>query len=123
MDDEELVLATTASLLQRLGYSVLTASRPGAALELLKSEREGISLLVTDVVMPDMNGAELAAAARELIPDLRVLFISGYDAGFLEPFDAPNVLQKPFSRELLERAVAKALAGQQARIARQAPSA
>jgi len=123
VDDEELVLATTASLLQRLGYSVLTASRPGAALELLKSEREGISLLVTDVVMPDMNGAELAAAARELIPDLRVLFISGYDAGFLEPFDAPNVLQKPFSRELLERAVARALAGQQARIARQAPSA
>jgi CheY-like chemotaxis protein/anti-sigma regulatory factor (Ser/Thr protein kinase) len=123
VDDEELVLATTASLLKRLGYSVLTANRPVAALELLRRERGNVSLLVTDVVMPDMNGAELAAAARELIPELRVLFISGYDAGFLEPFDARNVLQKPFSREQLERAVGKTLSGYRARAARQAPGA
>ncbi|HEU4582295.1 MAG TPA: ATP-binding protein [Polyangiaceae bacterium] len=123
VDDDELVLATTASLLQRLGYGVLTANGPRAALELLTRERGAFSLLVTDVVMPDMNGAELARAARELVPELKVLFISGYDAGFLEPFDAPNVLQKPFSREQLEQAVAKALASPRSRAARRAPGA
>jgi two-component system, cell cycle sensor histidine kinase and response regulator CckA len=111
VDDEERVLEVTTRLLVRLGYRVVDASRPDVALGLLVQHRDQVSLLLTDVVMPVMNGAELAAAARKLCPTLPVLFMSGYDRGLLEQFEAYDVLQKPFTLEQLGQAVRRALDG------------
>jgi signal transduction histidine kinase/CheY-like chemotaxis protein len=111
VDDEVLVLEVTARLLRRLGYTVSAASRPSDALELLTREGGKVSLLLTDVVMADMNGADLAAAARRVQPDLPVVFMSGYDPGLVAQFETHDVLQKPFSREQLGRAIRAALAG------------
>ena len=110
VDDEERVLEVTTRLLVRLGYRVVEASRPDVALGLLAQHRDQISLLLTDVVMPVMNGAELARAARKLCPALPVLFMSGYDPGFLEQVEAHDVLQKPFTLEQLGQAVTRVLA-------------
>jgi two-component system, cell cycle sensor histidine kinase and response regulator CckA len=109
VDDEVLVLEVTTRLLRRLGYTVSAASRPSDALELLTREGGKVSLLLTDVVMADMNGADLAAAARRVQPDLPVVFMSGYDPGLVAQFEAHDVLQKPFSREQLGRAIRAAL--------------
>jgi CheY-like chemotaxis protein len=107
VDDEETVLEMTGRLLRRLGHEVIEASRPEVALRIL--EAGGISLLITDVVMPEMDGAELCAAARRFQPGLPVLFMSGYDPGLLAPFEAHDVLHKPFTSERLASAVAAAL--------------
>jgi nitrogen-specific signal transduction histidine kinase len=109
VDDEGRVLEVTASLLRRLGYAVLEAQTPAAALGLLEMHVGKIALLLTDVVMPVMNGAELAIAARRIVPDLAVVFMSGYDPGLLEQFETPDVLRKPFSPEQLAAVVATAL--------------
>ncbi|HKO90112.1 MAG TPA: ATP-binding protein [Polyangiaceae bacterium] len=112
VDDEVLVLEVTTRLLRRLGYTVSAASRPSDALELLTREGGKVSLLLTDVVMADMNGADLAAAARRMQPDLPVVFMSGYDPGLVAQFETHDVLHKPFSREQLGRAIKAALSGE-----------
>lgn len=116
VDDEEQVRRLTARLLRRKGYVVLEAEHPQVALRLL-SEEAAIDLLLTDVVMPEMSGVQLAAAARSLLPSLAVLFMSGYEPGLLTDIDARDVLQKPFTPAQLARAVAEALPAQ--RVARQ----
>ncbi len=77
VDDDTDVLATTTMLLRRRGYAVLDAGNAQDALVLLK-ERPAIDLLLTDMVMPDVNGPELARRARTLRPGLPVVFFSGY---------------------------------------------
>ncbi|MEI7743375.1 MAG: PAS domain S-box protein, partial [Chloroflexota bacterium] len=104
VDDEPGVLAVTARLLRELGYTVLEASDPAAALAIAES---GVApdLLLTDIVMPGMNGRELAARLTDRHPDLPVLFMSGYDPetvfgdGLLEP--GLPLLSKPVDRETL----------------------
>jgi CheY-like chemotaxis protein len=109
VDDEGRVLEVTRRLLVRLGYRVLDAARPELALRLLEERQDEVALLLTDLVMPRMNGAELAAAARETRPDLPVLFMSGYDPGLVEQFGTEEILQKPFTLEQLGQAVERAL--------------
>jgi two-component system, cell cycle sensor histidine kinase and response regulator CckA len=110
VDDEARVLEITANLLRRLGYAVLEAQTPETAVGLLTTHAGQISLLLTDVVMPAMNGAELALAARRIDPHLAVVFMSGYDPGLLERFETAEVLRKPFSPEQLAAVVSAALA-------------
>jgi CheY-like chemotaxis protein len=109
VDDEELVRSLTARLLRRLGYHVTEVETPHAALERLRSEGDRFALLLTDVVMPEMSGVELAAQARQLDPGLPVLFMSGYDPGLLGGIEAPSLLQKPFTPAQLAEAVERAL--------------
>ena len=94
-------------------YRVLSARHGEEALELCREHGEAIDLLLTDSVMPAMAGAELAARALELIPSLRVLYMSGYiDDEHVRPGTnppAPALLQKPFGRDALLRHVARAL--------------
>ena len=83
--------------LQRVGYEVAAVGCGTEALPLLESER--FDLLLTDIVMPEMDGIELAQRAGELSPDLRVMFITGFAAVTLKAGKAvPNarVLSKPF---------------------------
>jgi len=101
VEDDDDVRAHTVDLLRELGYRVLEAHDGDTALRLLGRPDQDVQLLLTDVVMPAMSGWELAEAARIELPQLKVLFTSGYprDAilknGQLEP--GIDLLQKPFS--------------------------
>jgi len=100
VEDEDRVRKVSVEALQELGYSVIEVARPRDALQFL-STGQNVSLLFTDVVMPDMSGKELADVARKERPDLRVLYTTGYtrDAivhnGTLDP--GIHLLTKPFS--------------------------
>ena len=102
-EDDPLILKMTASLLERQGYTVLAANTPGEAVRLAGQHAGRIHLLMTDVVMPEMNGRTLAQKLVAADPKLKLLFMSGYTAdviahnGVLE--DGVNFIQKPFSRQ------------------------
>lgn len=78
VEDEAMLLRVVARLLRSFGYTVLTAAQPGDALLLCEKHEEPIDLLLTDVVMPRINGVELAARLRAVHPEMRVLYMSGY---------------------------------------------
>ena len=102
VDDEELVRTGTAEMLRELGHRVSEASSGGDALAKLNAGME-IDALVTDYMMPVMDGAELARRARKLRPDLPVLLITGYVGGKLE-LGLPQ-LAKPFRQSDLAAAL------------------
>jgi PAS domain S-box-containing protein len=115
VEDEEVVRNLTRTVLQRNGYRVLEATHGVEALDLCKQYNGPIHLLVTDVVMPHMNGRDLAQRLSRLRPGTKVLFMSGY-TGFLdEPLGIPGgntgFLQKPFAPDALARQVRELLDG------------
>jgi CheY-like chemotaxis protein len=101
VEDESALLGMTTRILVEHGYVVLSAGSPGEALRKVEEHGQAVDLLVTDVIMPGMNGRDLAAQLRSRIPRLKLLFTSGYTDdviaphGVLEPGFA--FLQKPFS--------------------------
>ncbi len=103
VEDEEAVRALATQVLRGLGYEVWQARNGAEALDLVRTSARPLSLLVTDVVMPQMSGAELVHRVREVHPGVRALFISGYSNeaiardGVLGPRTA--YLQKPFTPE------------------------
>jgi PAS domain S-box-containing protein len=112
-EDAPAVRAVAREILERSGYTVLEAPTGRAALDLVAKRSAPIALLITDVVMPEMSGKQLAEAFKALRPESRVLYMSGYtdDAivrhGVLEPGIA--YLQKPFSIDDLTRKVREVL--------------
>ena len=114
VEDETLVRAGIRHFLTQLGYEVVDAASPKAALELLASRAEAIDLLLTDIVMPGMNGPELAKLVIAQRPATRVLFMSAFsdqalvEQGRLE--SGTPVLEKPFEEHDLERRVRELLA-------------
>ena len=119
VDDEDLVCRLVRDILGREGFRVLTANAPKEAIQILDSHHAPIDLLVTDIIMPDMNGVELAERLTEARPDLRVLFISGVLEGKLlqqETHQEIQLLEKPFLpaelvskvNEVLERRAGRA---------------
>ena len=113
VEDEEAILDMGRGMLERLGYTVLTAATPGEALRQAEAHTAEIQLLITDVVMPEMNGRDLAKGIGNIKPGLKCLFISGYTAnaiahrGVLE--EGVYFLQKPFSMKDLASKVRQAL--------------
>lgn len=116
VEDDPAILKLAARVLDALGYRVLKAGSPADALELAQTQTHGIDLLLTDVIMPGMNGRELAERMRSLHPQIRCLFMSGYTAnvianrGILD--DGVNLIQKPFMKKDLAVKVRRALDGQ-----------
>jgi DNA-binding NtrC family response regulator len=107
-DDDAAILEVTGAILQAAGYQVLLAEGGRQAVRTYDSVNKRVHLLLTDVVMPDLNGPVLAARLRARDPGLKVLFISGFhDAQFVQRSvgDGFALLAKPFSREALLRAV------------------
>ncbi len=100
-------------MLQRAGYAVMAVSTPAEAIASRTHGLDKIDLLLTDVIMPGMNGQELASKLRGAKPGLRCLFMSGYTAdviarhGVLE--EGVHFIQKPFSYDQLITAVRMAL--------------
>jgi signal transduction histidine kinase len=113
VEDEPQLLELTGEMLERLGYHVLKAGSPEDALTLAASRPGGIDLVLTDVVMPAMNGRELTARLRTDEPDLKVLYMSGYPADTVAPRGVlrPGVafIGKPFSLDALARKVREVL--------------
>jgi PAS domain S-box-containing protein len=114
VEDEESILMLTRLILRQQGYRVLAAVSPVEALVLADRHAGPIDLLVTDVVMPGMNGKELCDRLQKNRPGLRCLYTSGYTADVLEQHgvldDAVRFLQKPFSNEEFTRKVQDVLA-------------
>ena len=115
VDDEVNVLAAAAAALKRSGYRVLEANSADEALELSDAFRGEIHLLLTDVIMPGMNGRRLAEALVTRRPGLRVLLMSGYAPdSILEhgvPLQGVQLLAKPFNIRTLDAKVLEALEG------------
>jgi PAS domain S-box-containing protein len=113
VEDEPAILRVTTRILAKLGYVVLAAGTPREALRLAEEHRGHIDLLLSDVMMPEMNGRELARSLLAVRPRLRHLFMSGYTAdviaqkGVLD--GSVELVSKPFSRAELAAAIRKAL--------------
>jgi CheY-like chemotaxis protein len=113
VEDEASLLEMTQIMLEKLGYAVLTATTPGEAIRLARKHAGEIDLLITDVVMPEMNGRELAERLIAFTPELKRLFMSGYTAdvitrhGVLE--SGIHFVHKPFSMNDLTGKVREAL--------------
>ena len=118
-EDQDLVRRYTQTVLENNGYTVIAASGGSEALAAIKLQKCGVDLLVTDVVMPQMSGIELARKLLAACPTLKVLFLSGYaenavaQQGELDP--GINFLQKPFSSIELLKKTREILDGQQSR--------
>jgi CheY-like chemotaxis protein len=117
VEDEDGVRSLVWGILKAGGYNILEASRPADALITCQDYGAPIHLLLTDVVMPQMSGRELAERLKLLHPETKVLYMSGYTAGaiihhgVLEP-DTPFV-QKPFTPDSVARKVREVLDAQQ----------
>ena len=113
VDDDTSVLKVAAKVLRRVGYDVLEAGSGDAALAKVDEAEGHIDLLLTDVVMPRMNGRELSEAVLARYPDVRVLFMSGYteDEVILQGVRVAevNFINKPFSVESLRHKVSQVL--------------
>ena len=101
VEDDPLFRDMGITMLRRLGYNVMAAATPGEAIKTAETHGSVIDLLITDVIMPEMNGRDLAGRIRAVSPDIKQLFMSGYTAdvivnrGVLE--EGINFIQKPFS--------------------------
>ena len=113
VEDEEAVRAFAARALTSRGYKVLTADTGAAALEVMRENQADIDLVVSDVVMPEMDGPTLLKELRRRKPELRIIFISGYaEDAFRKNLEADETfvfLPKPFSLKQLAAAVKKTL--------------
>jgi len=111
VEDESSILKLATRMLENHGYTVLAASTPGEAMHLAKNHQGQIHILMTDVIMPEMNGRELAKNLLSLYPHLKCLFMSGYTDDIIASHNvlAPGTyfLQKPFSIKKLSAALTK----------------
>jgi two-component system, cell cycle sensor histidine kinase and response regulator CckA len=116
VEDEPAILKMTTLMLERLGYVILAAETPAKAIDLAREHAGEVHLLMTDVVMPEMNGGELAKRLGKLYPNLKYLFMSGYTDDVIAEHgilgEGVHFLQKPFSRKGLGDKVRRALDGE-----------
>ena len=114
VEDDPGILHLGRIMLDKLGYRTLTASSPEEAIALVERHGGRIDLLVTDVIMPGMNGKELAERLIRRQPEMAVLFMSGYTADVIAQHgvldEGVTFLQKPFSIKTLADKIRDALA-------------
>ena len=112
VEDDDAVRSVTQRLLEREGYTVTAAPGSKQALSMFPSLKDSVTLLLTDIVMPEMTGVELVQRVRQMKPDQKVLYMSGYSAGVFSSGGAElegELIQKPFDREELLDAIRRAL--------------
>ncbi|WP_310600457.1 PAS domain S-box protein [Desulfobulbus sp.] len=116
VEDELMILEITATMLRRLGYTVLTASGPEEAVRLAEEHGKAVDLLLTDVVMPGMNGRMLAKNLSAANPELKCLFMSGYTANVVAQHgvldEGVHFIHKPFALNVLAAKIRETLAGE-----------
>ena len=115
VEDDPAILGIARLLLERLGYRVLTAATPGEAIVLAQKHRDELQLLLTDVIMPEMNGSELARQLEALSPHLKILFMSGYTGDVIVQHgvlkEGVHFIPKPFSLQTLAVKIREVLTG------------
>lgn len=113
VEDDPSLLSLARQILDGLGYTVLIAGSPKKAINIAKDHTGGIHLLITDVIMPEMDGRELADQLLSLYPDLKQMFMSGYTANIIVHHgvldEGMHFIQKPFSKRNLAVKVRMAL--------------
>jgi two-component system cell cycle sensor histidine kinase/response regulator CckA len=112
VEDEAVVREITGQLLENAGYRVLEASSAAHALEMARQYEGAVDLLLTDVVMPEMNGIDLAEQLRKLQPNLITVFMSGYaQSDLVRSIRASSAIhvQKPFTGNFLLSQIEQAL--------------
>jgi CheY-like chemotaxis protein len=111
VDDEEDVLSFIKDALEARGYVVFTADTPISAQELFQELSGGVDVVITDIVMPVMNGAELTKFFKQAKPALKVIGVSGYDGGAIVD-EARNIdcfIKKPFDGDFLHASIRRLL--------------
>jgi len=113
-EDEDAVRMFAARALENKGYTVLQAASGEEAMDILRDESQSVDLLVSDVVMPNMDGPALVEAARRIRPEMRIVFISGYaEEVFRQSLGQSSgefaFLPKPFSLKQLAETVKDSL--------------
>jgi signal transduction histidine kinase/ActR/RegA family two-component response regulator len=113
VEDEKSVLDMAALTLRSQGCTVLTAAGPLEALKIFERFSDKIDLLLTDIMMPDMTGPEMAKLMRSMRPDVRIVFMSGYADGHIKASDFPGeripFIMKPFNPNELARIVKRGI--------------
>jgi len=113
VEDEQAILEVATRMLEQMGYGVIAAATPGEAIRLAREHQGRINLLMTDVVMPEMNGRDLAGNLISIYPGMRRLFMSGYTANVIAHHgvldQGVHFLQKPFSMQDLAAKIREAL--------------
>lgn len=115
VEDEPAILAMASLMLKKFGYQVLAVSKPDTAIRIAKERKGEIHLLITDVIMPGMNGRILAKNITSIYPGIKCLFMSGYTNdviahhGVLD--EGVHFIQKPFSMQALARKILEVLSG------------
>ncbi len=115
VEDEPVVREVTAAILDRLGYRVLPAATPREALAILEEQDPYPDLLLSDVVLPEMNGRELSEIAVKIAPEMKVLLTSGYSQNIIRPDAqgvAPNFIGKPSTPRALSMKLREVLDGE-----------
>lgn len=114
VEDEQIVLNWAQEALQLLGYTALSAQDPRDAVTISRMHAGPIDLLLTDVVLPGIDGRSLYERLLESRPGVKVIYMSGYASGLLEHYNVaiadPHFLQKPFALESLAKKIREALA-------------
>ncbi len=113
VEDEDFVRNVTSEVLEMAGYKVLQASNAAEGIKLFDRHAGDVHLLVTDVIMPGMNGRDLALTLKGNCPELRTIYMSGYTQNIVlqdgDSDETPAYLQKPFSLETLVQKVREVL--------------
>ncbi len=114
VEDDTALLCLARKTLEELGYTVISASDPHEALRLAEQQPDRIDLVLTDVIMPGMNGVQMYEKLAEKASDLKVLYMSGYAGGVISASGVEgerllHYIQKPFSRKSISMAVRRAL--------------
>ncbi len=116
VDDEPMALKLVQSILEKRGFEVLASTSPKQAVKVFQEHGERIELLISDVVMPEMDGPKLASHLVGLNPDLPVLFMSGFltenEVGDASVIAQYAFIRKPFRPSTLVQAVRKMLTGE-----------
>jgi PAS domain S-box-containing protein len=113
VEDEPMMLEMGKMMLQKLGYKVITAGGPSEALRAAREQGADLDLLITDVVMPEMNGKQLAEEIQRIVPGIRCLFASGYPQETASVKEIPSngfdLIEKPFTLRTLSDRIRETL--------------
>ena len=115
VEDDDLVRKLNLKILTQLGYEVIHAENGKSAIETAESYEGEIALLITDVIMPEMNGEELASRILQIQPGIKVLFTSGYTEDVISPYgvldEGIHFIGKPYKPQQLAEKIRELLDG------------